>query len=76
MEPSQQKNLPLLEIANMAAYGIKFSCPLGNWKCVYGSYFQWQMSTYQSEKMFTGPWALKHYQTFGVCKIYYSHFIF
>jgi hypothetical protein len=22
------------------------------------------------------PWALKHYQSLGICKIYYSHFIF
>ena len=24
----------------------------------------------------SGSWALKHYQSLGVCKIYYSHFIF
>jgi hypothetical protein len=24
----------------------------------------------------SGPWALKHYQSAGFCKIYYSHFIF
>ena len=24
----------------------------------------------------SGPWALKHYQSLGICKIYYSHFIF
>ena len=23
----------------------------------------------------SGPWALKHYQSLGICKIYYSHFI-
>jgi len=23
-----------------------------------------------------GPWALKHYHSLGICKIYYSHFIF
>jgi hypothetical protein len=26
--------------------------------------------------MFSGPWALKFYQSAGFCKIYYSHFIF
>ena len=24
----------------------------------------------------SGPWALKHYHSLGICKIYYSHFIF
>ena len=24
----------------------------------------------------SGPWALKYYQSLGICKIYYSHFIF
>ena len=23
-----------------------------------------------------GPWALKHYHSLGICKIYYSHFTF
>ena len=30
----------------------------------------------QSPRAFPGPWALKHYQYLGICKIYYSHFIF
>ena len=32
--------------------------------------------TTKSVIKFPGPWALKHYQSLGVCKIYYSHFIF
>ena len=31
---------------------------------------------FQSPRALAGPWALKHYQSLGVCKIYYSHFIF
>ena len=31
---------------------------------------------FQSSWALSGPWALKHYQSLGVCKIYYSRFIF
>ena len=31
---------------------------------------------FQSPRALAGPWALKHYQSLGICKIYYSHFIF
>jgi hypothetical protein len=30
---------------------------------------------FQSPLALAGPWALKHYNSLGVCKIYYSHFI-
>ena len=31
---------------------------------------------FQSPRALAGPWALKHYHSLGICKIYYSHFIF
>ena len=31
---------------------------------------------FQSPRVLAGPWALKHYQSLGICIIYYSHFIF
>jgi hypothetical protein len=31
---------------------------------------------FQSPRALAGPWALKHYHSLGVCKIYYSHFLF
>jgi hypothetical protein len=31
---------------------------------------------FQSPRALAGPWALKRYHSLGVCKIYYSHFIF
>ena len=34
------------------------------------------MVKFQSPRALAGPWALKHYHSLGVCKIYYSHFIF
>ena len=72
------KNLPLVEIENMAAYGIQFLALWVKLKLVIREL--WQMSTSQyllsKSKNVPGPWALKHYQSLGVCKIYYSHFIF
>ena len=34
------------------------------------------MVKFQSPRALAGPWALKYYQSWGFCKIYYSHFIF
>ena len=34
------------------------------------------MVKFQSPRALAGPWALKHYHSLGICKIYYSHFIF
>ena len=31
---------------------------------------------FQSPRALAGPWALKHYHSLGVCKIYYSLFLF
>ena len=31
---------------------------------------------FQSPQALAGPWALKHYHSLGICKIYYSYFIF
>ena len=31
---------------------------------------------FQSPRAQSGPWTLKHYHSLGICKIYYSHFIF
>jgi hypothetical protein len=34
------------------------------------------MVKFQSPRALAGPWALKHYHSLGVCKIYYPDFIF
>jgi hypothetical protein len=31
---------------------------------------------FQSLRALAGPWALKHYHSLGISKIYYSHFLF
>jgi hypothetical protein len=31
---------------------------------------------FQSRRALAGPWTSKHYQSLGISKIYYSHFVF